>query len=119
VRLVPAALAVLALALPLAACGGEEEEPAGGGGSGGGVTIDMKDIKYVPADATVPVGQTVTWTNSDSVAHTVTKESGVGPDFDSGTIAAGKTFKQKFGTEGEIAYYCTLHPNQKGTLTVE
>ncbi len=114
------ATVLIGAALALGACGGEEEEPAGGGAAAaGGVTIDMKDIKYVPADATVPVGSTVTWTNSDAVAHTVTKESGPGPDFDSGTIAAGKTYEETFPEPGEIAYVCTIHPNQTGTLTVE
>jgi plastocyanin len=118
VRRLAVPLICLALAgLPGLACGGEEE-PAGGGGGGGGVTIDMKDIKYVPANATAKVGQTVTWTNSDAVAHTVTKESGPGPDFDSGAIAAGKTYKQTFDEPGEIAYVCTIHPAQTGTLRV-
>ena len=112
------AIALVGAVLALAGCGGEEEQPAPGAASGG-VTIDMKDIKYVPAEATVPVGSTVTWTNSDAVAHTVTKESGPGEDFDSGTIAAGKTFEQTFEETGEIAYVCTIHPNQTGTLTVE
>jgi plastocyanin len=113
------ALALLALAVGGAGCAGERtSEPAAGGG-GSGVTIDMKDIKYVPDRATVKAGQTVLWTNSDSVAHTVTKDSGPGPDFDSGTIAAGKTYEQKFDEPGTIAYLCTIHPNQTGTLDVQ
>ena len=111
-------LVVLALVLGLAACSGERtSEPAGG--EGGGVTIDMKDTKYVPMEATAKVGDTVTWTNSDAIAHTVTKDAGPGPDFDSGTIAAGKSYEETFEEAGTIEYLCTIHANQTGTLTVE
>jgi plastocyanin len=99
------------------ACGGEEDRPAPAAAAGG-VTIDMKDIKYVPEQATAKVGQTVTWTNSDSVAHTVTKADGPGEDFDSGTIAAGKTYEQKFTEAGTVSYVCTIHPNQTGSIDV-
>ena len=85
----------------------------------GDVTIDMKDIKYVPAAANAKVGDTVVWTNSDSVAHTVTKTGGPGPSFDSGTIPPGGTYSQTVKAPGRIDYVCTIHPNQTGTLTVK
>ena len=111
-------LVVLALALGLAACSGERgSEPAEG--KGGGVTIDMKDTQFVPMEATAKVGDTVTWTNSDAIAHTVTKDAGPGPDFDSGTIAAGKSYRATFDEPGTIEYLCTIHADQTGTLTVE
>ena len=117
-------LAAFALAGGAAACGGDES--AGGTGASGGqpstgatVKVDMKDIKFVPENARVKAGQTVGWTNSDSVAHTVTKQSGPGPEFDSGTVQGGGNFEQAFPTPGKIAYFCKIHPNQKGTITVE
>ena len=79
----------------------------------------MQDIEYVPKEVTVKKGGTVTWTNSDSVTHTVTKEGGPGPDFDSANIEVDGTFKQKFNMAGAIEYVCTIHPNQTGTITVE
>lgn len=116
-----------------AACGAARDEGGGSGPSGASdssaqqkdaaaradVTIDMKDIKYVPAAATAKVGDTVLWTNSDKVAHTVTKTGGPGPSFDSGTIPPGGTYTQTVKTPGRIDYVCTIHPNQTGTLTVQ
>jgi plastocyanin len=128
-------IACLALTLTFAACGGDDDDDGGGGSSststeqtdGGGTpppkagateTVDMKDIKFVPQDVTVKAGTTVTWTNSDQVPHTVTKEGGPGAEFDSGNVAPGDTFEQTFDAKGEIDYVCTIHPGQSGTITV-
>ena len=119
----------LAIAPAAAGCGGDEEEGAGGGGEAGAgqpaqggasaVKVDMKDVAYVPMEVTVKKGGTITWTNSDAFPHTVTKESGPGPKFDSGNIGDGGTFEQKFTVAGKIDYFCEIHSNQKGTITVE
>ena len=104
-------LLIACLALTLAACGDDDDDDGGdaagtttteqtdtgaappSGGGGGAETVDMKDIKFVPADVTVPAGTTITWTNSDEVPHTVTKDGGPGGDFDSGNIDPGGTFE--------------------------
>ena len=112
----------LALGVVAAACGAQRDTSSGSSGAGetprGDVTIDMKDTEFVPAAATAKVGDVVVWTNSDAFPHTVTKEGGPGPNFDSGTIPAGKTYSQTLRTPGKIDYVCTIHPNQTGTLTV-
>ena len=53
--------------------------------------------------------------------HDVTKSSGPGPDFKSGTgnIASGSTYKQTFNTAGTIQYRCTIHPGMTGTIVVK
>ncbi len=113
------------LALGLAGCGNSgsaQEKPSGGGQSSGAkadTEINMKDIEYVPKDATVKVGGLVRWTNGEAVAHTVTKSGGPGPEFDSGTLQQNATFEQKFTEAGKIDYVCEIHPNQTGTLTVK
>ncbi len=81
--------------------------------------MDMKDIKYVPKDITVDAGTTITWTNSDSVPHTVTKEGGPGGEFDSGDIGPGDTFELTADVPGKVDYVCTIHPDQTGTFTVK
>lgn len=85
--------------------------------AGGVVEVKMKDIEFVPADITGKVGDTVKWTNDDAVAHTVTATSG--EDFDSGTVEGGGTYEYKLDKAGKIDYVCTIHPNQKGTITVQ
>ncbi|MBA3298786.1 MAG: cupredoxin domain-containing protein, partial [Thermoleophilaceae bacterium] len=79
----------------------------------------MKDIKFVPMDVTVKAGGTIKWTNDDSIVHTVTKTNGPGAKFDSGNVSGGETFEQKFEERGKIDYFCTIHPQQTGTITVE
>jgi plastocyanin len=131
-------IACLALGLTFAACGDDDDDDDGGGsagtttteqtdtgaappsgGGGGATTVDMKDIKFVPKDVTVKAGTTITWTNSDEVPHTVTKDGGPGGQFDSGNIEPGATFELTADVPGTVDYVCTIHPGQAGTFTVE
>lgn len=126
-------LAVVALALVAAGCGSSKKSsstpastpaattaaPASSGGST--VQVSMKNIAFNPGTVTVAKGGTVVWTNDDSVNHDVTKTSGPGPDFKSGTgnLAGGDTYKQTFDTPGTIAYRCTIHPGMDGKIVVK
>jgi plastocyanin len=71
---------------------------------------------YVPDPVTVPAGTTITWTNSDATAHTVTSDTGL---FSSGTINAGGTFSATVQNKGTITYHCTLHSGMVGTIVVQ
>jgi nitrite reductase (NO-forming) len=77
---------------------------------------------FEPVTLTVSTGTTVTWTNGDSILHTVTSgnpEAGnLGTVFDSSYLAAGKTFQHQFSTAGTFDYSCTLHPWMKGNIVV-
>jgi plastocyanin len=81
--------------------------------SAGAVTI--MGFAFKPATLDVAVGTTVTWTNQDSVGHTVTADDG---SFDSGTVNGGATFSQVFSTAGTFAYHCKIHSSMHGTITV-
>jgi plastocyanin len=83
--------------------------------------VDINAFAYDPQDLTVEVGYTVTWTNNDTVAHTVTAGTPDNPtgEFDSGTIQPGETFSYTFDQAGTFDYYCTLHPDMTGSVTVE
>ena len=67
------------------------------------------------------VGGTVKWTNNESVPHDVTKEDGPGANFSSGkgNMQQGDTYEQTFKEAGTVNYVCTVHPNMKGTVTVQ
>lgn len=80
------------------------------------VDVNMKNIKFVPANITVKVGQKIHWTNTDGPAHTVTATSGA--KFDSGTLNPGATFDYTPTKAGTIDYVCTIHAGQTGTITV-
>lgn len=71
---------------------------------------------YAPNPVTVAVGGTVTWVNSDNIAHTSTGDNGA---WNSGSIAAGGTFARMFSSAGTFTYHCTIHPGMVGTVTVQ
>lgn len=69
---------------------------------------------YAPSAIQIGAGSTVTWTNDDSVMHTVTSDG----NFDSGFIQAEKQWQYTFESHGLYNYYCTLHPWMKGAINV-
>jgi plastocyanin len=125
----PSALpAVLAAALlTLAACGGGSSSSApsvGGGVSGGGagktVTVTEQNLKFKPANLTIPAGTTVEWVNKDTVDHNVTSQGNSPAQLNSGTMAPGRTWTFTFTKPGVYKYDCTFHVAQHmvGTITV-
>jgi plastocyanin len=76
---------------------------------------------YTPSNLTIQGNTTVTWTNNDTVLHTVTSgKPNEGPSnlFDSSLIESNNQFNYTFSDEGQFKYYCTLHPFMTGTVTV-
>ncbi len=78
-------------------------------------TIVIDGLKYDPEAVTVHAGDTIVWVNKDPFPHTVTAAG----TFDSGSIAAGKSWKYVARKRGDYRYVCTLHPNMSATLKVE
>jgi plastocyanin len=78
------------------------------------------DDAYDPNPIQAKAGDTVNWTNNDSTPHTATSGADSKPDgmFDSGTLEPGKSFSFMFERAGEYPYFCTLHPNMVGTVSV-
>lgn len=83
---------------------------------GAEVDVSIKDIKFNPKTIKVRVGDEITWTNEDTIVHNVTAESGA--DFKSGDLNQGDTFDFEPTKAGTIAYVCTIHPGQDGTIEV-
>ncbi len=79
------------------------------------VTVSITGFKFVPADVTVNVGDTITWTNADGASHTVESADGV---IESDELFKGDTFSMTFDKAGSHPYICGLHPSMKGTVTV-
>jgi plastocyanin len=105
------------------------------GASGGGNTATSVSIvpgssslttdAFSPNPIQVSVGNTVTWTNNDSQPHTVTSGSNGQPDnkFNSSPnfnplLNPGQTFSFTFTQAGNYPYFCMLHPNMVGTVSV-
>src|SRR5262245_57321172 len=79
--------------------------------------VSIVKLTFQPAEVTVNVGDTVTWTVTDAVpeGHTVTSgtpsEAGVGDVFDSGIglNENGQTYEFTFENAGSFPYFCKIH----------
>jgi plastocyanin len=70
---------------------------------------------YVPNVVDAAIGDTVTWTNSDTVDHTSTSDL---PGWDSGVVGPGRQFSFTFRTAGTFTYHCAIHPGMVGSVVV-
>ncbi len=76
---------------------------------------------YSPYKITIDEGETVSWYNADSAAHTVTSGTpgnGSTGEFDSSMLMAGKSFSHKFNNSGTYGYFCMVHPWMTGIVSV-
>jgi len=94
-----------------------------GGAVAGGVIMPVgvgsnTALTYSPSKIVVVIGvnNTVTFTNKDSVTHTVTATDN---SFNSGDIKAGQSWTNTFTTAGTFSFYCIYHSWMKGTIVVE
>ena len=87
--------------------------------SGKAVAVAIKNFAYNPSPVTVPVGATVTWTNEDSVPHTVTGLGSAKAIIKSGVMKTGAKFSVTFDKAGEYDYYCEFHAGMKGKVIVK
>jgi plastocyanin len=106
------------------AAGGEASASAAAGGGGacapsstaGKVAVKIANFAFDPAQVSAKVGDTVTWTNSDSAGHTATVD-----DNDvctTVTLENGASGGITFTQAGSYPYHCKIHPNMKGTVEV-
>jgi plastocyanin len=81
-----------------------------------GAANPNNDLSFDPPQINVPTGSIVSWTNADSIQHTVTSdEQGL---FDAGPISPGDTFENVFDSAGEFGYHCAIHPFMTGLVMV-
>jgi plastocyanin len=79
-------------------------------------SVTIQNFSFSPASITVTPGTTVTWTNKDTTAHTVTADSGTGPN--SSQLQPNQTYTFKFDQAGTYAYHCSIHPQMKASVVV-
>lgn len=78
--------------------------------------VSIADFEFGPVALSVGVGDTVTWSNQDEAAHTVTSV-GEGP-LGSDDLGQDATYELTFSEAGTYAYFCELHPFMKGSVEV-
>jgi plastocyanin len=89
-------------------------------------STSLKETAFSPNPVKVKAGTTVTWKNVDTAVHTIVsgkdlKDAQKGKMFDSSKKPLGpnKEFSFKFDKKGTFDYFCGLHPNMVGKVTVE
>lgn len=79
-----------------------------------GTPVQIKDNAFNPSEVTIAVKGQVDWVNEDPRTHVIAFDSGT----TCGTVMVGQT-KVSFRAAGVYAYHCAIHPEMKGTVTVE
>ncbi|WP_067698200.1 cupredoxin domain-containing protein [Nocardia jejuensis] len=82
------------------------------------VTVAVSDMKFSPAAVTIKAGDTVAWKFDDTVPHAVQGIGDVALGINSPIMRQGE-WSHTFTVPGTYRYLCPLHPDMKGTITVE
>ena len=78
--------------------------------------VSINAFTFSPADVSVPVGSSVTWTNLQTgVQHTTSSLDGL---WDSGVLSTSDTFSFTFSQVGDFTYQCNIHPSMRGVIHV-
>jgi plastocyanin len=81
-------------------------------------SVVIDNMAFTPSSVVTKAGTKVTWTNNDTVSHTVTADVPTAAFPSSGTIAPGGTYSVTFSQPGTYTYHCSIHPTMKGTVSV-
>jgi plastocyanin len=78
--------------------------------------VKVDNFTFGPAELTVRVGTTITWTNRDDIPHTVVSTDKV---FKSKVLDTDEKFSFTFSTPGTFPYFCSIHPKMTGKVVVQ
>jgi len=78
--------------------------------------VKIDNFSFGPADLSVPVGTTVTWTNRDDIPHTVVSTDKV---FKSKVLDTDEKFSFTFSKAGTYPYFCSIHPKMTAKVVVQ
>lgn len=79
-------------------------------------SVQISNFNFSPATLTVKIGDTVTWTNQDSMGHSATADD---KSFDTGVFGQGKSGTVTLSKAGTYPYHCSVHPSMHGTIIVQ
>jgi len=110
-----AALGLVAM-LTLASVAGAQKHPAAVAHKHPTRTVLIQNFSFKPAHITIKRGTKVTWINKDTAPHTATAING--KSFHSPVLRKGQSYSHTFKTAGKWGYYCKIHPDMRGSVTV-
>lgn len=80
--------------------------------------VEILKFKFIPAEITIKVGDTVRWTNREKRQyHSVWFEAQGDPEPD--YIFPDEIFERAFDAPGSYPYHCGPHPEMTGVVHVE
>ncbi|HVF74330.1 MAG TPA: plastocyanin/azurin family copper-binding protein [Acidimicrobiales bacterium] len=86
----------------------------------GSPAVSIETFRFEPPQLTVKVGETVTFTNGDSIHHTATSGTREAKDgrFDLQMPDKGSSATHTFSEAGTFHYFCDRHPGMEGDVIV-
>jgi plastocyanin len=110
------AIAVVAAALVVSACGGDEGT-AGSLVEGSDVSVRMFDNRYEYTEIRIPVGGSITWVGAGRNAHNSVDAAGSWST--EGVFGSLEQYQDQeavltFDEAGEYTFFCTFHGNAEG-----
>ena len=125
-------LSLVALALMTAACSGGStgstaspaaSAPAPSGQAGDAIVVVAKDLKFLTAAITAPADEAfeIVLDNQENVPHNVAIKDASGTTGFKGEIVTATQVVNTIPalTAGTYEFFCEVHPDMKGTLTVQ
>lgn len=82
-----------------------------------GNVVKINNFQFNPSTLTIKKGESVTWTNEDSVSHAIKGDSLSSLSSDS--FSKGQSYTFTFNEAGTFQYHCSIHSTMKGTIIVE
>lgn len=79
--------------------------------------ISIKNFTFEPNELRIKKGETIVWTNTDNLVHTITPNQN--DNLENNILSKGQTFSHTFHTIGIYRYHCDDHQNMTGTIIVE
>jgi plastocyanin len=79
-------------------------------------TVQIKAGGFVPTSVNINSGDSVRWTNVDTVNHQVVSDRGL---FASSILRPGQTYTRTFNQGGTYRYHDGLEPTEKGSVVVK
>jgi plastocyanin len=78
--------------------------------------VNIKGMKFSPAELSVATGDTITFVNQDTAPHTASATDGA---FDTGRLSKGESATVTVAEGGTHNYICKVHPSMKGVVTAD
>jgi len=78
------------------------------------VQVKIEKLAFTPQQVSAHVGDRIEWVNGDFIAHTASARDGSWDVM----IPANGTGSLVLKTAGTFDYYCKLHPNMTGSISV-